>query len=63
MYVGFLPAYLCTTCMTCPRIPKEGIGFPGAGVTDPVSLHVGAGNQTQALWENRLCSYWAISLA
>lgn len=38
---------LCTMCLQWPQRPEESVGFPGIGVT-VVSLHVDAGNQTQA---------------
>lgn len=42
-------------CVSPQRTSRkvESAGFPGAGVTDGYELlHVGDGNQTQALWES-----------
>lgn len=33
--------------MQCPRMPEEGITFPGIGV----SCHVGGGTQTLVFWK------------
>lgn len=48
----------------CPKRPKKGVGFRGAGVTVAVSPHVDAENQTQALGTRgtHLCQL-SISLA
>lgn len=48
MYMGTLPALLSVHCvhMWGPWKPKEGMGFPGTGVTDSYELPCGAGNQT-----------------
>lgn len=35
---------------------EEGDGSPGIGIRMVVSQNVGAGNQTQVLWESSKCS-------
>ena len=38
MYMGILPAYVCTACMQFPLRSEEGIGSLGTEVTDSCEL-------------------------
>lgn len=52
---------LCNTRSWCPGMPEEGVRSSGTGVTNFMSCHVGAGNQTHVSWKSSQCS-WVLSL-
>ena len=47
--------------MQRPWSLEEGTGYPGNGVTDVVSCHMGAGNQTLGLCKNGVLNHWVFS--
>ena len=49
LWVFYLHACLCATCVQCLQKSEQGKGSPGAGVIDSVNKYLDAGNQTQVL--------------
>lgn len=55
MHMNILCVYMCDTCKQCPWSLKVDIGHPKIEVTMVVSSHVGAWNQTLALYKTSKC--------